>query len=90
MIVEQVLRDYAQAYGLTSISLRYFNAAGCDPAGRLGERHEPDTHLIPLVLREAARVLAGGDPRETRLAVYGDDFATPDGTCVRDYCSTRP
>ncbi len=85
LIVEQVLRDYAQAYGLTSISLRYFNAAGCDPAGRLGERHEPETHLIPLVLREAARVLAGGDPRETRLAVYGDDFATPDGTCVRDY-----
>lgn len=85
LIVEQILRDDAQAYALASISLRYFNAAGCDPAGRLGERHEPETHLIPLVLCEAARVRAGGDPRETRLAVYGDDFATPDGTCVRDY-----
>ena len=85
LMVEQVLRDYAQACGLASISLRYFNAAGCDPAGRLGDGREPETHLIPLVLREAARVLAGGDPRETRLAVYGDDFATPDGSCVRDY-----
>jgi UDP-glucose 4-epimerase len=76
---------YAPAYGLASISLRYFNAAGCDPAGRLGERHEPETHLIPLVLNEAARVADGGDPRDTRLAVFGDDFDTPDGTCVRDY-----
>jgi len=85
LMIEQALRDYAQAYGLTSISLRYFNAAGCDPAGRLGERHEPETHLIPLVLREAVRVWDGGDPRKTRLAMYGDDFATPDGSCVRDY-----
>jgi UDP-glucose-4-epimerase GalE len=85
LIVEQALKDYTQAYGLASISLRYFNAAGCDPAGRLGERHEPETHLIPLVLREAARVAEGGDPGETRLAVFGDDFDTPDGTCVRDY-----
>lgn len=85
LIVEQVLKDYAPAYGMASISLRYFNAAGCDPAGRLGERHEPETHLIPLVLREAARVADGGDPRQTRLAVFGDDFDTLDGTCVRDY-----
>jgi UDP-glucose-4-epimerase GalE len=82
---EQALRDYAGAYGLQSISLRYFNAAGCDPAGRATERHEPETHLLPLVLREAARVRAGGDPEKTTLRVYGDDFPTADGTCIRDY-----
>ncbi|GAA4854083.1 UDP-glucose 4-epimerase GalE [Luteimonas vadosa] len=82
---EQALRDYAVAYGLESISLRYFNAAGCDPDGRATERHEPETHLLPLILREAARLQAGGDPEETALVVFGDDFPTPDGTCIRDY-----
>jgi len=85
LMVEHMLRDYAQAYGLRSVALRYFNAAGCDPDGILGERHDPETHLIPLVLREAKRVMAGGDPAATGLRVFGDDFDTPDGTCIRDY-----
>ncbi len=85
LMVEQVLRDYAPIYGLNSVSLRYFNAAGCDPAGRVGERHDPETHLIPLVLREAMRVAAGGDPAATGLKLFGTDLDTPDGTCVRDY-----
>ena len=85
LMVEKALADYGAAYGLNSIALRYFNAAGCDPDGRLGERHDPETHLIPLVLREALRVRSGGDPADTRLTVFGDDFPTPDGTCVRDY-----
>jgi len=54
-------------------------------AGELGERHDPETHLIPLVVGEALRVRDGGDPAATRLQVFGDDFDTPDGTCVRDY-----
>jgi UDP-glucose 4-epimerase len=85
LLVEQALADYAVAYGLRSVSLRYFNAAGCDPAGRVGERHEPETHLIPLVLQEALRVREGGDPKASQLKVFGDDFPTADGTCVRDY-----
>jgi UDP-glucose-4-epimerase GalE len=85
LMVEEALRDYAEAYGLKSIALRYFNAAGCDRSGELGERHDPETHLIPLILREALRVRGGGRPEETRLKVFGDDFDTPDGTCIRDY-----
>jgi UDP-glucose-4-epimerase GalE len=85
LIIEDMLADYAAAYGMNSVSLRYFNAAGCDPGGELGERHEPETHLIPLVLQEAKRVLAGGDPDGTELLVFGNDFATSDGTCIRDY-----
>ena len=84
-MAEWLLRDHAAAYGLNSVSLRYYNAAGCDPEGELGERHEPETHLIPLVLAEALRVQRGGDPAQTALEVYGDDFPTPDGSCVRDY-----
>ncbi len=75
--VEQALHDYAVAYGLNSVCLRYFNAAGADPEGELGERHDPETHLIPLALRAAN----GGRP----LKVFGRDYDTPDGTCVRDY-----
>lgn len=71
--------------GLRTVSLRYFNAAGCDPEGELGEEHDPETHLIPLVLAEALRLRAGGKPGETGLVVNGEDFPTPDGTCVRDY-----
>ncbi len=78
LTIEHVLADYAQAYGLQSVSLRYFNAAGCDPEGALGERHDPETHLIPLVLREALRVKRGGDPAATALRVYGGDFDTPE------------
>jgi UDP-glucose 4-epimerase len=61
-----MLVDFSQAYGMRSIALRYFNAAGCDPDGDLGERHDPETHLIPLVLQEALRVRQGGGP-VTRL-----------------------
>lgn len=77
-MIEQVLRDYDRAYGLKHVSLRYFNAAGADPDGELGERHHPETHLIPNVLRAAA-----GDG--SILGVFGTDFPTPDGTAVRDY-----
>jgi UDP-glucose 4-epimerase len=85
LIIEQALWDYSVAYNLKSVSLRYFNAAGCDPEGALGERHEPETHLIPLILAEALRVRRGGNPADTSLHVYGDDYDTPDGTCIRDY-----
>lgn len=85
LMVERILKDSAEAYKMNSIALRYFNAAGCDPDGVLGERHDPETHLIPLVLLEAQRVLKGGNPEDTMLRVFGDDFDTPDGTCIRDY-----
>jgi len=78
LMVEQVLRDFDQAYSLRSISLRYFNAAGADPDGDIGECHDPETHLIPLALDAAS---GDGPP----LTVYGDDYGTPDGTCIRDY-----
>ncbi|QIL19300.1 UDP-glucose 4-epimerase GalE [Thermomonas sp. HDW16] len=76
--VEQMLEDYDRAYGLKSICLRYFNAAGADPDGELGECHEPETHLIPLILQVASG-------RRAHINVFGEDYATPDGTCVRDY-----
>lgn len=78
LIVEQVLNDYDRAYGLKSVCLRYFNAAGADPDGQLGERHEPETHLIPLVLQAASG-------RRPSISVFGRDYDTPDGTCIRDY-----
>ncbi len=78
LMVEQLLQDYDQAYGLKSVCLRYFNAAGADPEGELGERHEPETHLIPLVLQVAAGHRAA-------IQVFGTDYPTPDGSCVRDY-----
>ncbi|HYW92145.1 MAG TPA: UDP-glucose 4-epimerase GalE [Gammaproteobacteria bacterium] len=77
-MVEQMLEDWDRAFGLRSASLRYFNAAGADPDGELGERHDPETHLIPLALRVAAG-------REGSLMVHGDDYDTRDGTCIRDY-----
>jgi UDP-glucose 4-epimerase len=77
-MVEQLLKDFGAAYGLPSVIFRYFNAAGADPAGDLGEDHTPETHLIPLVLE----ALAG---RRPGVEVYGDDYPTPDGTCIRDY-----
>jgi len=85
LMIEQLLEDYAVAYGFRSIALRYFNASGAAPDGSLGERHSPETHLLPLVLFEALRVAGGGDPEATSLQVFGDDFDTRDGTCVRDY-----
>jgi UDP-glucose-4-epimerase GalE len=77
VMVETLLRWFDQIHGLTSVSLRYFNASGADPEGALGEEHEPETHLIPLVLR----AVKTGQP----ITVFGDDYATPDGTCIRDY-----
>ncbi|MCU0527982.1 MAG: UDP-glucose 4-epimerase GalE [Cyanobium sp. Prado107] len=77
-MVEQLLEDFAAAYGQPSVIFRYFNAAGADPAGDLGEDHTPETHLIPLVLE----ALAG---RRGAVEVYGRDYPTPDGTCIRDY-----
>lgn len=76
--VERVLADLDRAYGLRSVCLRYFNAAGADPDGQLGERHDPETHLIPLVLQAASG-------RRPAITVHGADYPTPDGTCVRDY-----
>ncbi len=84
LAVEEALID-ATKKGLKSISLRYFNAAGADKSLRAGERHDPETHLIPLVLMEALRIKNGGDPTDTKLKVFGQDFATKDGTPVRDY-----
>jgi UDP-glucose 4-epimerase len=78
LMVERMMLDFDHAYGLKSASLRYFNAAGADPDGRLGERHEPETHLIPLVLQTASG-------RRPAITVYGRDYDTPDGTCIRDY-----
>lgn len=85
LMVEKMLADYAVAYGLSSIALRYFNAAGCAEDGSLGERHEPETHLLPLILFEALRIKAGGNAKDTSLKVFGSDFDTRDGTCIRDY-----
>ncbi|MGE6785329.1 UDP-glucose 4-epimerase GalE [Ensifer adhaerens] len=78
LMIELMLGDYARAYGIRSVALRYFNAAGADPEGELTERHDPETHLIPRALMAAAG-------RIERLDVFGDDYATPDGTCIRDY-----
>lgn len=77
-MVERILRDYDAAYGLKSVCLRYFNACGADPEGLLGERHVPETHLIPLVLQAASG-------RSEAIRIFGDDYQTEDGTCVRDY-----
>jgi len=76
--VEGILEDYAAAYGLRYASLRYFNAAGAMPDGSLGEDHDPETHLIPLVIAAAMG-------KRDRLTIFGTDYPTPDGTCVRDY-----
>lgn len=78
LMVEQIIADYAAAHGLRYASLRYFNAAGADPEGELGEDHEPETHLIPLVLQVAAG-------RRPDIKLYGRDYPTADGTCIRDY-----
>jgi UDP-arabinose 4-epimerase len=77
LLVEQMLTDAGKAHRLPWVALRYFNAAGSDPDGDIGEDHDPETHLIPLVLRAAHG--------NTAVAIYGTDYDTPDGTCVRDY-----
>src|SRR5207248_1927411 len=78
LAVELALADYAVAYGLGYAALRYFNAAGADPGGTIGEDHHPETHLIPLVLQ----AILGQRPH---IEVFGTDYPTPDGTCIRDY-----
>lgn len=78
LIMEWILEDFARAHSLNWMSLRYFNAAGCDPEAETGEWHEPETHLIPNVLRAI-------DGEIPALCLYGDDYDTQDGTCIRDY-----
>jgi UDP-arabinose 4-epimerase len=78
MIIERALDDYAKAYGMDSASLRYFNAAGCDPEGEVGENHEPETHAIPLAIEAARRP-------DRPFTILGTDFPTPDGSAIRDY-----
>jgi UDP-arabinose 4-epimerase len=78
VMAEQMLKDFDVAYDLRSISLRYFNAAGADPDGEIGEIHEPETHLIPLVLNAAAE-------KRSAITIFGNDYDTDDGTCIRDY-----
>lgn len=78
LMVEQILKDYDHAYGLRSVRLRYFNAAGADPNGGIGEDHDPETHLIPLVLDAAIG-------KREHVSIFGTDYDTPDGTCIRDY-----
>ena len=76
--VEKILQDFDKSYGLKYVSLRYFNAAGADSEGRIGESHNPETHLIPLILKTAK------GERES-IKIFGTDYPTPDGTCIRDY-----
>jgi len=78
LMVERILTDAASAYGLRSVALRYFNAAGAAPDGTIGEAHDPETHLVPNAIRAAL----GTGPA---LTLFGDDYPTPDGTCIRDY-----
>lgn len=78
LMVEELLRWYERVYGIRHVALRYFNAAGADSSAMIGEWHEPETHLIPLVIH---RVMGLRD----KLVVFGDDYATEDGTCIRDY-----
>lgn len=77
-MVEKILVDYDRAYGLKSVCLRYFNAAGADPEGDMGERHDPETHLIPLIMQAASG-------RRSEITLFGRDYDTHDGTCIRDY-----
>lgn len=78
LVIERALADYARAYGFGYAALRYFNACGGDPGGRLGEDHDPETHAIPLALQVALG-------RRDHFTIFGDDYPTPDGTCIRDY-----
>ena len=77
-MIEQILQDFDRAYNLKSVAFRYFNASGANPQGRLGEDHNPETHLIPLALLTALKI-------KSSLSIFGTDYDTPDGTAVRDY-----
>jgi UDP-glucose 4-epimerase len=78
LVIEHALTDYVNAYGFSAAALRYFNAAGASPDGDIGEDHDPESHLIPLVLQTALG-------QRKSIGVFGDDYPTPDGTCIRDY-----
>jgi UDP-glucose 4-epimerase len=78
LMVEEILKDFESAYGLKYVSFRYFNAAGHDPDGELSERHDPETHLLPIIMQ------AVNGERES-VSIFGNDYDTHDGTCVRDY-----
>lgn len=78
LVIEHALTDYAAAYGFGAAALRYFNAAGAHPDGDIGEDHDPESHLIPIVLQTALG-------QRERIGIFGDDYPTPDGTCIRDY-----
>lgn len=78
LVMEQMLDDYARAYGIAFVALRYFNAAGASPAGDIGEDHTPESHLIPIVLQVALG-------QREKISIFGRDYPTPDGSCIRDY-----
>lgn len=78
LVMERMLDDYAQAYGMSFVALRYFNAAGAHPSGEIGEDHTPESHLIPIVLQVALG-------QREKITIYGNDYPTLDGTCIRDY-----
>ena len=78
LVIEHALADYAAAYGFAYAALRYFNAAGASPSGDIGEDHDPESHLIPIVLQVALG-------QRKKIIIFGDDYPTPDGTCIRDY-----
>lgn len=78
LMLEEILKEYEHAYGLRSISFRYFNASGADPSGLIGEDHKPEHHIIPLVLEVASG-------KREKFSMFGTDWPTPDGTCIRDY-----
>ena len=78
LMIEMILKDFDKAFGMNYVALRYFNAAGSDPEGLIGESHEPETHLIPLVLETALG-------KRKKILVFGNDYNTQDGTCIRDY-----
>ena len=82
LFMERMLADYHTAHGINWIALRYFNAAGCDPDGEIGEWHEPETHLLP-------RIIGAMLGEYSCLEVYGNDYPTPDGTCIRDYIHVK-
>jgi len=79
LMAERQIEEYCRAYGMRAVSLRYFNAAGADSEGEIGEAHEPETHLIPNIIRAAL------DPSAGPVKIFGNDYDTPDGTCIRDY-----
>lgn len=82
LMVEMIMKDYDRAYGLKSIRLRYFNVAGCDEQARIGEWHEPETHLIPNILKSVT-------DKNKKFKIFGDDYNTEDGTCIRDYVNVE-